>query len=489
MIRLPVFVLGLFLIAFSEVNAQDFTLNPRCEYAYKAIFKLKLQEGNQILLKEKLENKNNLLPFFLENYSDFLALYISDDRSLYNKLYHKRNERLQILAGGDSNSPYYLYTQASIYLQWAVLKVKFGDYLTAILDVRKAFRLLSNNKEKFPSFLPNDKDLALLNTLFGAIPDKYKLGAKILGMRGDIDQGLQDFSTLLKKTDLPFREEASIMYTMLLLHLGKDKKGAWEMLDQLNLSLEDNLLNYFITASVAHYTGRNDKVIEILSKAPTSDIYHPFPYLNFMLGSAKLNRLDWDSDIYLKRFLNTYKGKDYVKETYRKLAWHGLITLRPDLYRHYTSQILLYGNNSLDEDKAATAEALRKWVPNTNILKARLLSDGGYYAKALKSLQPINTGSLNFEEKLEYHYRKARILDDMGKINEAIPLYKWTIEHAGESSSYFAPNSCIKLGNYYEKATQKSLAEQYYKKASSYKSHEYKNSIDAQAKAGLNRIK
>lgn len=487
--KLPVFVYICFFFASNQVIAQDFIYNSRCEDAYQAIFKLKIQEGSQILFKERQVNENNLLPYFLENYADFLAIYISDDLALYNKLSHKRNERLKILSTGNSDSPYYLYTQASIYLQWAIIKVKFGDYFSAIFDVRKAFRMLSTNQEKFPDFLPNNKDLALLNTLFGAIPDKYKFGAKVLGLKGDIEQGLSDFSTLLKNPQLPFREEATIMYTMLLLHLGKDQAGAWQMLNQLELKLGDNLLNYFIVASVAHYTGRNDKVVETLTQAPRSKEYFPFPYLNYMLGNAKLNRLDKDANIYLKRFLDEYKGMNYIKEANRKLAWHGLINKRADLYRLYMSKILQAGNNSLDEDKAATVEALKRSVPNVHILKARLLSDGGYYNKALNALSNITVNNLSYEDKLEFHYRKARILDEMGQMKSAIPLYIWTINNSKSSESYFAPNSCIKLGNYYEKTNNRSSAETYYKKAFTYKNHEYKNSIDAQAKAGLNRIK
>lgn len=486
--KLPVFILAIFIWTKSA-SAQDYIYNSRCQQAYQSIFKLKLQEGNQLLFQEKIENKDNLLPHFLENYADFLALYISDNEQLYNRLLPKRNERLKTLSDGDTNSPYHLYTQASIYLQWAIIKVKFGEYLSSIFDVRRAHKLLQTNKQKFPDFLPNDKDLALLNTLFGAIPDKYKFGAKTLGLKGDIDEGLHDFSVLLKNKNLPFKEEASIMYTMLLLHLGKDKKGAWSMLDELNLELGDNLLNHFITASVAHYTDKNDQVIKILSQAPKNAAYYPFPYLDMMLGNAKLNRLDRDADTYIKKFLEEYKGRDYIKEAHRKLAWHGLVHKRPDLYRLYISKVPLTGNNSLDGDKAATVEALQKKVPHVQILKARLLSDGGYHSKALQMLNEVATNQLKQEDKLEYHYRKARILDDLGQMKEAIELYNWIINHAGQSNSYFAPNSCIKLGNYYEKIKNKKQAEIYYKKAFTYKNHEYKNSIDAQAKAGLNRIK
>jgi tetratricopeptide (TPR) repeat protein len=71
---------------------------------------------------------------------------------------------------------------------------------------------------------------------------------------------------------------------------------------------------------------------------------------------------------------------------------------------------------------------------------------------------------------------------------EAISYYLKAIQATGTNAWYFAPNSCLKIGNIYEKQGEKAKAEQYYKKALAYDSHPYKNSIDAEAKAGLNRI-
>ncbi|MCO5248967.1 MAG: hypothetical protein M9887_08470 [Chitinophagales bacterium] len=472
-----------------DVSAQTFSYNTNCQTAYLNIFKLKINEGNQLLLKEKLSHPTNLIPYFLENYADFLTLYVSDDSQLYKKLLPKKDERLSILEKGDTKSPYYLYSQASVNLQWAFIKIKYGDYFSAVFDTRRAFNLLKSNKNKFPDFLPNDKDLALLTTLFGAIPDKYKLGAKILGLKGDIDEGLSQFETILKNPNLPFKEEATIMYTMLLLHLGEDKSGAWEMIDHQKMDLKDNLLNYFVKASVAHYVNKNDEVIRLLSTRPTSTDFLAFPYLDFMLGEAKLNRLDTDADVYFKKFLSKNKGQDYIRESYRKLAWYSLISNHPNQYQVFISKVLSNGSNSLESDKAATREAESKKIPSLTLLKARLLSDGGYFSKALSVLNEKKSSDFKGHEQLEYIYRKARILDNLELSDQAVTLYKAVIETNGKSITYFAPNACVLLGQYYEKANKNKEAGFYYTKALTYKGHEYKNSIDAKAKAGLNRIK
>lgn len=56
---------------------------------------------------------------------------------------------------GDPGSPYYLFTQAEVNLQWAALSIKFGEYLNSIFEIRKAYKLLEENQNKFPDFKAN----------------------------------------------------------------------------------------------------------------------------------------------------------------------------------------------------------------------------------------------------------------------------------------------------------------------------------------------
>ena len=63
-----------------------------------------------------------------------------------------------------------------------------------------------------------------------------------------------------------------------------------------------------------------------------------------------------------------------------------------------------------------------------------------------------------------------------------------TIEKGIYSNYYFAANACLKLAIIFEEQNKKASAIQYYKKAIALDKDEYANSIDAEAKAGLNRI-
>lgn len=474
---------------YVQLSAQSFDYSENCKQAYHAIYKLKINEGMQWLAKEKKEHPKNFLPIFLENHADFLKLNINDNRALYDNTKSRVEYRLERLKDGDKNSPFYLYTLAEIHLQWAFCKIKFGEYVSAVFEVRKAYQMLLDNKKKFPDFKPNTKSLGLLHTLFGAVPDKYKFGAKLLGLKGSIEQGLAELNSVMQDDDFQFRDETILMYTLLMLHLQKDETTSWNMIQSAEIPLNDNLLNYFVAATVANHTGKNDKMIEILTDRPVGSAYYPFPYLDFMLGFAKLNRLDSNADVYIKKFITQNKGRSYQKEAYRKLAWYYLVNGQPALYRKYMQQILLIADAPTDEDKSAQKEALQNIIPQQELLKARLLFDGAYYEKALTVLDDISFDKLsNSRDKIEYFYRKARIYDELNKSNDAIKFYLLTIEKGADFKYYFAANACLKVATIFERLLKQNMAIKYYKKAIDLDKDEYANSIDAEAKAGLNRL-
>lgn len=482
------FLLFLACAEFS-VSAQSFDFDANCRQAYQAIFKLRIAEGMQWLEKEKKEHPQNYLPYFIENYTDFLKLNVNDNRALFEQAAPRVEARLEKLKTGDPASPYFLYTQADIHLQWALCRIKFGEYISAVFEVKKAFSLLQNNQKKFPAFKPNLKSLGLLHTLFGAVPDKYKFGASLLGLRGSIEQGLKELNTVMQDKNFEFRDETVVLYTLLLLHLQKDKANAWNMIEDTDLPLGDNLLNYFVAGTVADHSGQNEKVISLMSSKPSGPEYYPFPFLDFMLGYAKLNRLDKDADIYIKKFLVNNKGRSYQKEAYRKLAWYYLINDNPSLYKKYMAQVLLVKDAPTDEDKSAQKEGESHFLPNRELLKARVLSDGGYYEKALGIVNALDPEKLlRSRDQVEYYYRKGRICHGLNNTAEAIKYYELAIQKGQNYTYYFAANACIKLASIFEQQKKKDEAIRYYQKAIDMDKDEYANSIEAEAKAGMNRL-
>ena len=159
------------------------------------------------------------------------------------------------------------------------------------------------------------------------------------------------------------------------------------------------------------------------------------------------------------------------------------------MYKQNLKSVLLVGNDFTDEDKQALKEAQGNELPNILLLKSRLLFDGGNFRQALTVL--AGQGMENFptlKNKLELTYRLGRIYDRLGMFKNAMDLYAKTIQNGSKLPYYFAANSCLHLAQLYENANDKVKAEEYYKKCIAMRNHEYQNSIDQKAKAGLNRL-
>jgi tetratricopeptide (TPR) repeat protein len=471
----------------------DFSAN--AADAYKKTVSLRFTEANVQLYNLRTYEPDNLLEPYIANYVDFLTVFLNEDKDEYKRLLKNMDGRLDKIAKGDKSSPYYLFTQAEIRLQWAILRGKFGDYLSAISETKQAYSLLDENQKKFPDFMPNKKNLGVMHALVGNVPDEYRWAIKLFGgMDGTIQQGLKEVEEVIaygrKHKDFVFTEEALVSYSFLLLHLGNQSETAWKTMNSGNLNHQENPLAAFALANIAMKIGKNDEAIKILEECPTGAQYHPFMYRNFMLGLAKLQRLDWDANKSLEYFVNNFKGMYGVKEAYQKLAWYHLIADNPTGYNTYIKFAKMKGSDRFEPDRAALREADSGEVPDPLLTKARLLFDGGYQQRAYDLLHYAEGNfSNNVKKKLEYNYRMGRIAHKLGKPQEAIEAYTKTITDGENQPWYFACNAALQMGTLHEERKEYRAARAAYNRCIKIKPDEYSASLHARAKAGLNRIK
>ncbi|MFN3939426.1 MAG: tetratricopeptide repeat protein [Chitinophagales bacterium] len=472
-------------------NAQTYDFNANCTDAYNLIQSLRFNEAKVLIEKEKSGNPQNLIPYFLDNGIDFISIYISENETEFKTLAKNKDARLSKIKTGDPASPYYLYCQAEILIQWAFARLKFEEYVTAFSEVRKAFQLLEENDRKFPFFIANKKSLGMLHAIVGAIPDKYKWGVNMLGMEGTIEQGMFELESVIQYANTHtfiFQQESYLYYAFLSLYLQKDDVKAWNIVKDLNT--KNNLLNTFCIASIGMRTGRNNEAIAALQNKPTGSQYYPFPFLDFLHGLALLRKLDPAADAYFHKFLQTFKGKNYIKEAYQKLAWSALLQNNKAKYTEYMQLCITKGDDIIDDDKQALMEAQRNKPPHVVLLKSRLLFDGGYYKEALKVLEGLNTDDFpDPKDKAEFTYRAARIYHASGNPEKAKGYYNSTIKNGESLPYYFAAGSALKLGEIFEKEGNYIKAKEYYNRCLNMKNEEYKTGLDSQAKAGLNRLK
>jgi len=491
--------LSVVLISLTLSLAAQYTydFNENCRNAYAAIISLKFEEGEKIIQLEKTKNPQNNIPYLLDNYIYFLTVFIAEEEGTFESLEDKKDDIVDRLKDGDKDSPYYRYSLAQVYLQWAVARTKFKEYVSATLEINKAYRQLEKNKEEFPDFLPNNINLGLLHTMIGTIPDNYNWAKKMVGIDGTIDQGVSEILEVLNAsfTHKKFKHHKAecvfyLSFIQMNLMSNKDKTFEYlKMIENDESSLQSPLAIYAISR-IYMANGMNDKAIELLLNRSMGEEYFPFYYLEYLTGLAKLRRLDDDASKYFYKYVINFKGVNYIKDAYQKIAWHHFVHGDVDQYSANMRKVEKYGNTIVDADKQAEREAENDLVPNYHLLRGRLLFDGGYYEQAIVELT-INTQDnylSDTRDTLEYTYRLGRIYHEWGKTVEAIKQYKETIRLGSESEYYYAANAALKLGNIFESNGDYKNAEIYYEAAQDMENEEYQNSINQKAKAGLNRI-
>lgn len=481
-----------FLLSLSAKKHYDFSES--MQKAYQQVLELRFGDAQLILEKEKKENPDNLIPYYIDNYIDFFTVFIGENQRDFDNLEDNEERRLELMETGDKDSPYHLFIQAEIRLQWALARLKFDEYFSTYRGVKKAYKLLEQNEEKFPDFIANKKSLGMLHAMVGNIPDNYQWGVEFVsGVQGSIDLGKKEIESVLKyakHNEFIFENEVVVLYSFLLLHLGNDQESAWNFIHNSDLDPAKNPLACFVKANIAMRTGRNDIALKLLKNRPKGTAYQDFHYLEFLLGLAKLRNLDYSGQEHLEYYCNNFKGRNYIKESYQKLAWISILKNDPISFQYFMGLCKFKGQAGVGADKKAQKAAEEGEVPNTVLLKARLLFDGGYYQKALNELNGYTSMSFSStKERLEYTYRRGRIGDRIGDTNLAIQNYSQTMEEGANLPYYFACNSGLKLGELYERERMFDKAEAAYKACLAMYPNEYRTELHIQAKAGINRVK
>ncbi len=471
-----------------------YEFNSTCQQAYQEITRLKIKSGLLLVEKAKQQNPDNLIPVLLESYADFYTLFLNEDPRDYGEKYPAFSQRIDLLEQGPKSSPFYLFCLGTVRSQKAATSIKFGKLWDAGWEFRKAFQLIKENKKKFPTFSANDLLYGALQATIGTIPNGYKWIASLFGMKGSLTEGMKTVHGFINSNDPWSRvmfNEAAFIYPYLLFYLENRKEEAIAFVQEKKLDLVNNHLLAYMAANLAINNQQSELAKKIILNRNLSDEYLKVSIWDFEMGFVKLYHLETvDAEKYLQRFLNTFKGKFYVKDAYQKLSWSYYLQGNLSAAEAARKMILQKGATDADADKQALKDAKSGKWPNPLLLKARLLNDGGYAEEAASLLWGKSGADFtDLADKLEFAYRMARIYDVLGREEEAIKFYLVAIKLGENRKEYYAARAAIQTGQIYETRKQPSLAISYYQKCLDMGDHDYKNSLDQRAKSGIARCK
>lgn len=466
---------------------EAFYINKEITEIYVDVLHLNFDEADEKLRRKSVAN--NALRHLTANLNDFLKIFVTEDRQLYEKLSKLKVERLKEIEKADHTSPFYLYSIAEINLQWAMLRIKFNDRFKAVMELRKALSNIEKNNTLFPDFYLNLKVNGLLKAFSGAIPENYHWISELFGFQGTVKDGLQDLQKLENqlKSDSPYHfllTEIVFFQAFITLNLSGEIPNyqAWyEKIDKLKIK---GPLIQFCGASIAAKERNLEKIAHFLNQ-PSRQVGN-FCYLHFLRGELALYRAEKNAETYFNRYLNCFKGSTYVKAAYQKIAWSQLLQNDMKGYQNTMTLVRNEGKAETDEDKMALAEADRLQTPNVALLRVRLLFDSGQYEEALHKIRELEPAK---DLMYEYYYRLGRIMHLLNKLDEALKHYQLSVSHKDNEWDYFAASALFYSGEIHLMRRDKEQAKTFFNKVLQEKNHPYKNSLDAKAKSRLQLCK
>jgi tetratricopeptide (TPR) repeat protein len=477
----------------NRLLSSEWDFNKTFRQAYTATLSLQFNKADSLMRTNDPEHQDNNVKNLIQNYQDFLSIFILEEEQLFEEKETLRKERIKQLESLPDDEPYKKWSLAVINLQWAFSRLKFKEYFTAALEIRRAYFLLKANQEQFPDFAPNLLGTGILNAILGTVPPEYEWVLNLSSMEGSIPEGRKQLWQLIelgeKNEQLQMWIPETLFYLSFIeINFSADPLAAQKVLSKFNeIELKTPLLLY-AEANLLMKTGDNEKARHLLESRETFQSDIPFHFLDYLYAESLSRKLDKRSQDYYHSFESNFQGINYKADALRKIAWMTLIQGDTTKYLLQLKDVLKYSSPQIETDKQAIDEAKNQIIYHPELLKARLLFDGGYYLEANAVMNRLNTSVLQEKDLLELYYRKGRVADQLNMKDVAIENYYQTMLLGAESPEYYAANAALKLGELFENEGQFSKAIEAYEKCLTFNPETYRMSIHQKARAGIKRV-
>jgi hypothetical protein len=459
--------LFLFLFFFSIQGYAGYDVNDRCKNAWMTLMDLDISGAKKILSEELQLHPDNYYAMYLDQTCDLFSLLINSSKEEYEAFISAYEKKREVMDGHDEESPYYLVCSAEMQLQVTVMNVMNGAQLSAMRKGYSAYRKVYKNLERFPSFQPNLKLDGFFNVALDNLPPFVKWAISFFGVSVDRQQGFEmlekHFETVKNETGI--NAEAA-MYMILAAKINKTPEKVYAFVNSLPPEVANARLIRYFRANIAYRTGRNEQALRILSSMKVDGNPEAQLLYHYLMGKILLRKLDIRAKNYINQYIRDLKKREYLKEEYYNLALCYLLEGKTDKYEQTCKTVEHIGMDLNERDREALYDARLDYLPNLDLVKARLSLAGGYDQVFLKMLAQYEANPSDLlPHQLEYHFLKGQYDVRKGKRYDAINQFKWVIEHGEDEDYYFASEASLLLGTLYQNINQVSLAKEYYKLA------------------------
>lgn len=377
--------------------------------------------------------------------------------------------------------------------------VEFIDhrYLNAVYHVRSARKYLDESRDTYGLMVEQMKLEGLFEVLLSSMPRKYKWIADPLGFSGDMSTGLS-YLRISAKTCRLFNGESQLLLALIEKNILDQPETTIRRLERYQRKLQrPAILIDFFHASCLQSIKRNHHSLELLSsKDRFGDGISDFPFWDYLAGKARyFNGNTAAARRSFASFLDGYEGQLFASDAIFRIGMCWLLDGDPQEARPYFQSVVSQQPHHFDEDAYAYALAARFLRQNPgpvclNLFRARSAYDGGYYERAAHILEETqDTYALRSEEWVEWYYRLGRILQDQGKIEDAIRAYQNSLKfQSDEYTSWIQAYSCFYLGELYSGQHDHRQADAFYQQALEYDDYFYQSGLENKCKSARSEM-
>lgn len=478
-------LLGQGYFTFASYNPDE-----NCRKAWMYLMDLKIDQAKKLIAEEIKKDPANYYCYYLDQTCDVFRLIINSDEKAYNEFLEHYKEKRKIMDGRDVSSPWYLLCASEMELQVAVFSVMHNSQMSGVAKGVAAYKDLHANMKGFSSFKPNHKLDGFFNVAIANLPPFVKWALSVMAVKVDITKGFSILSDYYQsQKNVPGFNAEAALYMILAAKINKTPEDLYGFVASLDTSISNRFIHRYFRANIAYWSGRNEEALNLLRNTryesnPYADIIY-----NYMMGKILLRKGDPGAERFLLNYLGHLEKKEYVKEINYSLALFYLMNGNEKKYQQYCSVVRTKGMELNERDREALYDASLDYLPDVNLVKAKLAMDGGYVRSGSQAIAAFENSHRPVPAyEIEYHLLKGRLVELQLNDNLAMAEYRKVISMGEGTAYYFASDAALRLGNICKKLGQKGMASEYYKKAIKLYKKRYYEYIEDKAVKGLREV-
>ena len=486
-------IVFVFLVFFSisTDSLADYEVTENCKEARMLMMDLRLKESERLLAVELENNSENFYALYLEQTCDAYRLLINGSQEDYEAFVDGYEAKRKLMDDRFVDSPYYLACKSEMEMQVGMFNIIHGSQFSGVNKMYHAYKEVYENLEKFPEFKPSLMLDGFFNVAMSNLPPFVKWAVSFFGVSSDFKYGVATLTNLYQsqKEVKGFNAETAL-FVIFAAKINKSPEMVYDFTQNLDSSIRNLFIHQYFRINIAYRVGKNEQALAALKQVKVGERPYAELIYNYMMGKILLRKISPKAGFYIEQYLKNLRKQEYFKEMTYNLALFNLINGNRAKYHELCAIVRKMGSEVNERDREALYDASLDYEPDLNLVKARLLIDGGYLKEFKRTMEAFNSHpEQQLPYQLEYHFLMGRYQTETGSVEKAIDNLKWVINRGEEEEYYFACASALKLGKIYEDAGKFDLAINYYKIATNLYDSDYYEYLGAKATKALARVK